>query len=208
MAEIFWHFTIGFIVSFLGSIPIGTVNLAVIQTTININLRAGIFFALGATLIELMYSIIAIKFIAALLDNVQIGITIQMISVPVFIILGIFYFRKREQAKMEQQKGRKSFYNGLVIGLINPLQIPFWIAYGSFLLSKKWIINDDFLINIFIVGICFGTLMVLCLIAVISKKIVDRIELQTRLVNKTIGLVLIGLAIYQTVAISLHFIKN
>lgn len=204
--DFIWHFVIGLVVSFLGSIPLGTVNLAVVQTTVTINFRAGLYFALGATIIELIYSAIAIKFIAVLLSNNSLDLAIQMISVPAFIALGIFYFNKEEQTKAADIKRRKSFYNGLFVGLINPLQIPFWIAYGSYLLSNDWIKNDDHLLNVFILGICVGTLLVLTLIAVVSNSIISKINLQTKKVNKGIGIILFLLSAYQIVRISLYFI--
>lgn len=210
MQEFFWHFFIGFVVSFLGSIPIGTVNLAVIQTTVNSNFKSGFYFSLGATIVELIYSAIAIKFIAFLLDNKSVDIFIQIFSVPVFIVLAVMYFRKGEPEMGVNQeiKRGKNFYNGLVIGLVNPLQIPFWIAYGSYLLSNDWIRNEEALINVFIVGISLGTLLILTLIAFLSKKLVSVFELKTRLINKFIAGVLIVLALYQIIKISLHFVEN
>lgn len=206
MGDFFGHFIIGLVVSFIGSIPLGTVNLAVVQTTININFRAGFYFALGATIIELIYSAIAIKFIAVLLNNSNLELIIQVISIPAFVLLGIFYYRKQEVAKAAETKKRKSFYNGLFIGLINPLQIPFWIAYGSYLLSNNWIRNEEYLLNVFIAGICTGTLLVLTLIALVSRKIISRIDMQTKAVNKGIGVILFALSAYQLFNVLRYFI--
>lgn len=206
MGEFFWHFSIGLVVSFLGSIPLGTVNLAVVQTTINSNFRAGFYFALGATIIELIYSAIAIKFIAVLLNNAHVELSIQIISIPAFLILGIFYYRKQNSSREVEIRNKKSFYNGLLIGLVNPLQIPFWIAYGSYLLSNEWIRNEDSLLNMFIAGISVGTLLVLTLIALVSKKIIGRLDLQTNTVNKGIGVILFLLTAYQAVRVAQYFL--
>jgi len=204
--EFFWHFGIGLLVSFLGSIPLGTVNLAVIQTTININFKAGFYFALGATMIELIYSAIAIKFIAVLLNNNHIELIIQMITIPVFLIMGIFYYIKQDKAKPANPKKRKSFYNGLFIGLINPMQIPFWITYGSYMMSNNWIKNEENLLNVFIIGICMGTLLVLTLIALLSRTLISKLDLQTTWVNKGIGILLFALSAYQAVKVAKHFL--
>lgn len=206
MGEFFWHFSIGLVVSFLGSIPLGTVNLAVVQTTINSNFRAGFYFALGATIIELIYSAIAIKFIAVLLNNAHVELSIQIISIPAFLVLGIFYYRKQNSSREVEIRNKKSFYNGLLIGLVNPLQIPFWIAYGSYLLSNEWIRNEDSLLNMFIAGISVGTLLVLTLIALVSKKIIGRLDLQTNTVNKGIGVILFLLTAYQAVRVAQYFL--
>lgn len=207
MADIFWHFIIGFVVSFVGSIPLGTVNLAVIQTTVSTNFRAGFYLALGATFIELIYSAIAIKFIAILIHNPSVKLLIGFISIPVLILLGIFYFRKEDTVEVQRTKNTKSFFNGMFIGLINPLQIPFWVAYGSLLLSKNVITDEPFLLDVFIVGICLGSLLVLTLLALLSKRIISRLSLQTKIVNKVIGVILFAIAGYELIKLSYHFIQ-
>lgn len=202
MGDFLAHFFIGLIVSFAGSIPLGTVNLAVIQTTININFRAGFYFALGATVIELIYSAIAIKFIAVLLHSPNMNLIIEVVCIPTFLLLGVFYFRKQDKAQFSEPKGRRSFYQGILIGLINPLQIPFWITWGSYMLSNQWIENDDVLLNVFIAGICVGTLLVLTLLALLSKRLIAKLDLQTRVVNRIIGVILFALSAYQTVKVA------
>ena len=216
MQEVFWHFFIGFVVSFLGSLPIGTVNLAVIQTTVNSNFKSGFYFSLGAAIIELIYIAFAIKLIAYIYQNkvthanttTDLDLIIQLISIPVFFVLAILYLRKGEPDHHVEVRKGKSFYSGLLIGIVNPLQIPFWIAYGTYLLTNDWIKNDATLINVFIGGISVGTLFVLTLIAFVSKKLVSLFELKTTLVNRFIAAVLIVLAIYQIIKISLQFIEN
>lgn len=207
MGDIFWHFIIGFVVSFAGSLPLGTVNLAVIQTTVTSNFRAGFYLALGATFIELIYSAIAIKCIAILIHNPYIKLAVSLVSIPALILLGIFYFRKEDSVEVCERKKTRSFLNGLFIGLINPLQIPFWIAYGSLLLNKNVISEDPFLLDVFIIGICLGTLMVLTLLALLSKRIISRLSLQTKIVNKAIGIILFLIAGYELLRLSLHFIE-
>ncbi|HEY8400288.1 MAG TPA: LysE family transporter [Cytophagaceae bacterium] len=200
MSSYSWHFFIGMVVSFLGSIPLGTVNLKVIQTTINENVKAGLYFALGATLVELVYSWIALKFSGFLIENSHIDYWIQVGAIPAFLCLGIYNYQKEHKAILEVeqqvQKG-KSFLNGIFIGLINPLQIPFWIAYGTLLLSNDWIINDDAYLNVFILGIVTGSYLLLAILAFTSQKISRRLKINGSNLNRLIGIVFILLACYQ-----------
>ncbi|MBN8221126.1 MAG: hypothetical protein J0L53_09375 [Spirochaetes bacterium] len=89
MTFILVNFLIGFAVSFLGSIPPGSINLRIITIVIERNLRAGVLFALGASLAELIYSSIAIVFSAYLTQNPSIKYWITIFSIPVFAALGI-----------------------------------------------------------------------------------------------------------------------
>ncbi|MBO9701913.1 MAG: LysE family transporter [Sporocytophaga sp.] len=207
MVDIIWHLLIGVVVSFAGSIPLGTINLGVVQTTVSVNLKAGLYFALGATLIELIYSTIAIKLIGVLMTQTHLDSIIRMVSVPVFLLVAVYYLKKEEKEgeSRELKKGR-SFLNGIFLGVINPLQIPFWVFWGSIFMSNKWIAKDDFLLNVFIAGICIGTILVLTLIAFLSHSIAARVNLKSQFVNKLIGYVLIVLGVYQLCDLIYKFI--
>ena len=71
------HFLLGFVFSFIGSIPFGMINLTVVDTTIHKGLRAGIVLGLGAAIIEFFQAIIAVLFTHIFIDNPQIAEWIQ-----------------------------------------------------------------------------------------------------------------------------------
>lgn len=194
-----WHFFVGMVVSFLGSIPLGTVNLKVVQTTVNHNVKAGLMVAAGATLVELFYSWIALKFSGFLIENSQIDSYIQIGVIPVFFILGLYNYLKEHNADVQTGHVKKtvSFVNGLLIGIVNPLQIPFWIAYGTLLMSNHWIENEDSYINVFIIGIVTGSFLLLSILAFSSKRISNKLKITGSNLNKFIGIVFFLLALYQ-----------
>src|SRR6185312_3824225 len=45
----------GMIVSFLGSLPLGTLNVAAMQISVQENIQKAIYFSLGSLLIEMIY---------------------------------------------------------------------------------------------------------------------------------------------------------
>ena len=56
-------------ISFVGSIQIGLVNLAVMQTTLYRSCSAGMLVAIGGCLPEFIYSFIALKCVVFLQEN-------------------------------------------------------------------------------------------------------------------------------------------
>lgn len=166
------------------------------------------FFAMGATLVELFYSFIAIKFSAFLLSHQDVELYIQMVAIPAFVILSLYSFRKKEKEvekddlkvdSAENSTGKKgNFFKGIIIGLVNPLQIPFWVAYGTYMLSNDWIQNDGFLLNFFISGIICGTFLLLTLVVFASKSLDKRLNLNRFNMDKIIGYIFLGLAIFQS----------
>lgn len=208
MVPIVWHFLIGMIVSFIGSIPLGSINVSVLQVTLSRGAKAGMVFAIGATLVELVYSFIAIKFSAFLLSNQDVELYIQLVAIPAFVILSVYSFRKKvDEVEKEDMKvdssenstsNKSNFFKGIFIGLVNPLQIPFWVAYGTYMLSNEWIKNDGFLLNFFISGIICGTFLLLTLVVVASNALDKKLNLNRFNMDKIIGYVFLGLAIFQS----------
>ena len=45
----------GLFISFLGTLPLGTLNLAAMQISISDGIRPALYFALGALLVEIIY---------------------------------------------------------------------------------------------------------------------------------------------------------
>ncbi len=202
MEAIIWHFLIGMVVSFIGSIPLGSVNLSVLQTTLDRGIKAGLIFALGATIVELVYSYIAIKFSAYLLANRDVELYIQLVAIPTFVILSLYSFNKKSRpADKPKVAGNKksNFFKGVLIGLVNPLQIPFWVAYGTYMLSNNWIKNDSALLNFFVLGIICGTSLLLTLVVLGGNKLDKQFNLTRYNMDKAIGILFMGLAVFQTV---------
>ncbi len=202
MEAIIWHFLIGMVVSFIGSIPLGSVNLSVLQTTLDRGIKAGLIFALGATIVELAYSYIAIKFSAYLLANRDVELYIQLVAIPAFVTLSLYSFNKKSRpADKPKVAGNKksNFFKGVLIGLVNPLQIPFWVAYGTYMLSNNWIKNDSALLNFFVLGIICGTSLLLTLVVLGGNKLDKQFNLTRYNMDKAIGILFMGLAVFQTV---------
>ncbi len=198
VVQIFIHFVLGFGISFIGSIPIGSINAAVLRISMNQTVRAAFFFIAGATIAEFCYCFIAIHFSGFLLSIPKLEFYIQLISIPLFLLLGFFYWNaksKTDQPKTNSSK--KPFFQGLSLGFLNPLQIPFWLAYGTYFLTAGWIQQDTFLLTLFIFGAVAGSAFLLFLIAKFASVYSSKIRVSDKTVNRITAGILIVLAIYQ-----------
>jgi len=201
MIVAFSHLLLGFIVSFIGSIPPASINLLVIKIASTKGIKKALAFAAGAVFVEFVYSFIAILFSKYLLENQSINQTIQLVAIPVFLLLGCLSLFKRSKPEdvTEIEKGNE-FVNGLFMGLINPLQIPFWMGYSSYFISIGWLKEDFLLITIFVIGIVLGTFLLLFIFAFYSKKWFyenNKSNWNGNMINKIIGWIFITLAIVQ-----------
>ena len=203
MTFILVNFLIGFAVSFLGSIPPGSINLRIITIVIERNLRAAVLFALGASLAELIYSSIAIVFSAYLTQNPSIKYWITIFSIPVFAGLGIqswWMSRRFDAATTETtmapaRKFNSFFVYGFFLGLINPLNVPFWLLWTTTLIARGAISRETNAMVFYVVGIVLGGFSLLYLISTISLRAQKRFNFNPKRANQLIGAILIGLAV-------------
>lgn len=196
------HIIVGFLLSFIGSLPLGIINMTVVDTAIRKSLKAGIVLGAGAALIELIQSFIAIKFTHLFVENPAVDFWFNIVALVVFVSLGIYYFFfvKAEKPATEQEEGEKRmppFFKGMLVSSLNVLVIPYWIFYGTYLSSNGWMnVELDFLIS-FCIGVMLGAFALFALYAKLGLYIINRAEYLMNWVNKFIAIVFFGFAAYQ-----------
>ncbi len=198
------HFFLGFIISFIGTIPPSTFNLLAIKRATSTGVRKAMIFACGAVLIEFFYCFFAVMFSRYFLANKAIGDIIELIAVPVFILLAYMFLTKKhvEPTHNEQHpKGSTDFLQGLFIGIINPTQITFWLGYSTYFISIGWLKEELTFMTTFVIGVCAGSLVMLFIYAYYCKKWFygNTPKLFTeKVLNKIVGFIFVGLSIIQT----------
>jgi threonine/homoserine/homoserine lactone efflux protein len=137
----------GFLSGFLLSVPVGPVNL----TIINEGARRGLVWALligfGAVTMEVIYCALAFTGFASLFDGVGIKRAMELGSFVFMLYLGIRFLRVRTvampagvgeqiQAKFHPQA---AFAIGFVRVMANPGVFAFWIVLAANFISREWV---------------------------------------------------------------------
>ncbi len=134
------------LISFVGSLHPGPVNLAVAQVTLTQSRRAGLWLALGGSLPELVYSALAVRGVSLLNNRADWLVILQGLSVPVLLVAGVVTLRQRRVAGNAAETHiigpSFPFWRGLGLAATNPQLIPFWSAVwlslqGSMLLATN-----------------------------------------------------------------------
>ena len=133
-------FFIAFGFSFVGSIPPGTINLTVLQLGLERKTNTALKFALAASIIEYPYAWIAVKFATLILANPSIVKNMQLLAGIVMLVLGAAnLYSSMRSNPLAARFSNSGFRKGLVLGILNPLAIPFWIAMTAYLKTQQWI---------------------------------------------------------------------
>jgi threonine/homoserine/homoserine lactone efflux protein len=183
----FW----GLLVSFLGTLPLGTLNVAAMQISVQESILQGIYFALGALLVEMIYVRISLVGINWVTKQKKLFRWMEWIAVGIVLALAVGSF----VAAMQTHESKNVFLNnhihrfflGIFISAINPIQIPFWFGWSTILFAKKILIPKNSYYNLYIVGIGIGTLLGNCVFIFGGKMIVQRLNANQSLLNWIIG---------------------
>lgn len=194
---------IAFLVSYLGSIPPGTINITSMQLSVQGLKRPAFFFALAASLTEFVYAGVTVRFQIFLSERPAFTENFQLITALAMIVLGIANLFNKTNTKAlidkaQGMRGRNGFKRGVILGVVNPLTIPFWLAVTAYLQTHQLIKLAGVNFWIYLVGISTGTFCLLLTVNVLGQKFTNIADNQF-LVHKLPGLIFIGLGLYNLV---------
>lgn len=192
----FITFIVAFGISFVGSIPVGVLNLTIVDIGLRKSFYQVLLFALAASIVEYGQGFIALKFSSLFEANQSLELYIDLIATPVFFVLGIMYLRKHGKPP-KKQEAVSDFSKGLILSIVNPLAIPFWVVWGTVSFGKGYVTMDNVSIAIFTLGISLGTFVTLLLYGLAAKPIAEKVEVVNQRINQIIGWTLIILGILQ-----------
>ncbi|MEP6747567.1 MAG: LysE family transporter [Bacteroidota bacterium] len=195
-------FFTGMLISFLGSLPLGSLNVSAMQIAITENLKNAIQFSLGVALVEILYVRLSLQGIDWILANQKLFCILEWVTVFIFIVMAASSFwvaSKRGTAKKNMLLNNKMnrFWLGFTMSAINPVQIPFWFIWSTYLLSNKILSPVPLHFNIYTAGIGIGTLIGLALFIFTGRWLLNKLQATHRIINIVVGIVFVISAIIQ-----------
>lgn len=201
------HILLGFGISFIGSLPLGVLNLTAIEVAVKHRFYQVFLFSFGVILIEYFQAFAALYFSDIIMSNPKIDEWIQVGVIPLFFLIGLAYMLsgyKEQKAKKEgAQKSKVSekeiapIYKGIMLSIINPLAIPYWLAVSTAFKSTGQLQSGMYYTQCFIIGVVTGTFVALSLYGALGEVLEKKLAKYEVYFNSVIGLMLIGLAIWQ-----------
>ena len=181
----------GLFISFLGSLPLGTLNIAAMQISITDGLRPAFYFVLGCLIVELVYvrlSLIAMDWIPRQQRLFKI---LEWVTLLIVVALSISSFYAAFHPSVEKNVILSStlhrFWLGLFMSALNPVQIPFWFGWSTVLLTKKILEPKSQHYNFYILGIGIGTMLANLVFIFGGKLIASKINNSQSTLNAIIG---------------------
>ena len=189
-------FFIGAIASFLGSIPPGTLNILVLQLGLENKLKAALRFALAVALIEYPYAWIAVEFESWITSSPAIQQHFKLLAASVMIVLGVLgIWTAKKPTKVSVKMQESGFVRGLILSILNPQAIPWWIGVTAYLKSEGFVVLDTPIrVHSYVLGTAIGALALLIFLALLAERL-SHLVTHNKLLAMAPGIVLLVLGI-------------
>ena len=217
---LFLTLIIGILLNAMGYIPPGNINLTVAQLTINKGMRQALYFILSFSCVEVFFTFGMMRFarwvssdvnLDANISEVRLGTYVDAFMILLFIVMGTITWVNRKKVpktKAEDNRSRKgSVFYGMLLGVLNPVQIPFWLFFGNYVILHEWIRTDYLSLVIFSFGSGIGSAVALYGYAHFAKYIQEKFALSSLLINKSIAIFLWILALYLIIKQTLVYLS-
>jgi len=141
----------GFLIGLVVSIPVGPVNLTIINEGARRGFRWALLIAAGAIVMEIIYCALAFTSFAALFQKGYIKAALEVFSFAFMLFLGVKYLMAKsipvvdriesgiEQRIEEKFHPHSAFMTGFVRTLANPGVLLLWIVVGANFISRGWV---------------------------------------------------------------------
>lgn len=199
MDNLILYAIIGAIVSFLGTIPFGPINLTVVKTAVDHNSAKGFEVALAASLVEIFEALIAIIFGIAISSFLQSNIVIKLFIALAFILLAVFIYLRPTKPSLEPTASDQGsfFTKGLIIAALNPQAIPFWIFALAAISQYFDFEYEGIYLAGFLFGVFLGKLAALYGFVVASSYLKTHLRESSRMVNRLLAAILLFIGVSQ-----------
>lgn len=156
-------FLAGLVVSFLGSLPLGTTNVMVMQLSIEQGMFEAFQFSLGSLTVELIYvrlSLMAVEWLhrrRAVMQYLN-GITLLILLLLTFESFHAAWNPSSSPA-LSISRALPPWLFGMFLCSISTGQIPFWLGWSTILMERKILQATRGAYWDYLFGIGLGTLL-------------------------------------------------
>lgn len=189
------------LVSFIGSLPLGTLNIAAMQISVSDGVAAAMLFSAGSLLVEIIYVRISLVAMDWIQKQEKLLKILEWVTLFIVTALAISSFYAAMHPGVHKNAVLNStipkFLLGVIMCAVNPVQIPFWFGWSTVLFTKKVLLPRQDHYNFYILGIGIGTFIGNCLFIFGGLLIASKISNNQHILNWIVGSIFAITAIIQ-----------
>jgi len=207
------NIVVGFIVSFVGSLPLGYLNVIGVEVFSRFGMNSLVSYLLGVIVIEAIVIYFTVIFANQLLNNKKLMRGIDFFAIFFLLLLAYLFYAHSNQTVgkhnyLEGYVQYSPFLIGMVLCGLNFLQIPFWMGWNLYLINANHISLVHKLKFYYILGTLVGTFFgMLGAIVVLDSLSQNTFSFSKYIMPVCIPLFFVGLAFFQTFKVYKKYIR-
>ena len=202
--QILKNIVVGFLVSFIGSIPLGYLNIVGFEVYKRYGLYQTSLYLLGVIFIEFFVIFFTLICANSIVNNLKFIKIVEGFSVIfMFILAYVFYSSGNETKSIELfdkiYLDTSPFVLGIILSCLNFIQIPFWTSCNLYLLNGNYIEISKSRKHFYIFGTILGTFFGMLVLILSLNFVTNQTDFLAKYLMKVlIPLVFIVLGIFQS----------
>ncbi len=194
-----FHLLFGLTTCFLGALPFGAINLSVVSVAVRKSYNQAVLFALGASLVEIAEAFIAVAFGQYINQFLTEYTFIPYLIGTVFLVVGFYFFVRKTSPTLDNvENGNKTdFLKGVVVALLNPQAIPFWLFALAFITPFGLLEFSGLPLILFLAGVFIGKLIALIGFAKMSTYLEKQLGKSCNTIDYIMGSVFVIIGSFQ-----------
>ncbi|WP_035668209.1 hypothetical protein [Flavobacterium sp. 83] len=205
---------VGFLVSFIGSIPLGYLNIIGFEIYAVSGISSLIFYLLGVISVEVLVIYFTLVFANRLVNNKKLMKIIDFFAVFFLLFLGYSFYAHSNQTSenhsdLERFVKYSPFFIGVFLNGVNFLQVPFWTGWNLYLINGNYINIDKRLKYYYVFGTLVGTFLgMLSLVIILNLFSQNTVSFSRYIVPVMIPLFFVVLALIQMFKVYKKYYKK
>lgn len=183
--------TTAIIITIIGALPFGLVNLTVLDISFHRNKIAALKVAHGAAWIEVLFGLTALIAGSLIGQFTRDHRVVQTLVLIIPALVGLAFLLKKNRSEAKTIEKDPGFLKGVMLNLISIQVLLYWLFAMTYF-NTRWEPEFNILfIALFALGIWIGKMGVLWVYALLSQKIFSRFGFLAKNINRVIGVVLL-----------------
>lgn len=191
------HFLTGLIAAFIGALPLGLVNLSVVDSTIGRGSRSAFWISAGASLIEILFFLLAVFLGSSLAVFIADNIWTQFFILLVLLLAAISFFLRKNTSSSVKPKAMPDFVKGMFLNILSVQVLLYWLLAVAYLQSANLIEFTAECIVSFTIAVATGKMLTLRFYSLLANRIRRKSASFAHSINLIIGSIMAVLALIQ-----------
>ncbi len=204
---------LGLLISFLGALPLGTLNITAFQIAVFHDVSNALWFASGVVLVE----ILAVRLTLSWTKNIDFSHKAFFYILPL-IALVLLYLSFNSfvaivdgntfgENPMPIPEIKSSFFLGLFLSTLNPMHLPFWMSWNNVLRSKQKLLRTNGIYVSYLIGIGLGSIGGLLIFILLGNYFLESFNQFVQTISLIIGCIYFSFAVYMIFSLYRYHFK-